>query len=392
MTAFTLGLNQKFNSKEDVESKLTDLKPGVTVASFGGNSYGVGACEAIAEKLAQIETLEIANLDDMFTGRLREEIPRSMDALLTALLHCPNLHTVNLSDNAFGIATVAPLEQFLAEHTPLQHLILANNGFGPEAGAKVGLALEKLAAKKKAANHPAKLETVICGRNRLENGSMQAWSRFIKAHGSIKDLRLYQNGIRQEGIELLMLEGLKYAPELQTLDLQDNTFTELGSSAMAGVLPSWPAIKKISVSDCLLSAKGGELVAAALRSESLAGLEYLHLQYNEIDETGLKIIADAVEHNLKNLKLLELNGNRFSEEHEHVDYIQRIFEQRGFGELDELDDMEEETDESEEESDAQDEELESASRDAEYAEAEPVPAENDKNVDELAAKLEKTSI
>lgn len=392
MTGFQLGLNQKFDTEEDINDKLVDLKNGVTVANFGGNSYGIGACKAIAAKLKEIETLEIANLDDMFTGRLREEIPDSMDLLLSALLECPNLHTVNLSDNAFGIATVAPLEKFLAEHTPLQHLILANNGFGPEAGSRVGAALEKLAAKKKELNHPVKLETVICGRNRLENGSMEAWARFLKAHGSVKDLRLYQNGIRQEGIEHLMLEGLKYSPDLHTLDLQDNTFTEQGSRAMASVITEWPSIKKISVSDCLLSAKGAVILAEEFKNNNLKGLEYLHLQYNEIDEEGLAVIVEALETNLENLKLLELNGNCFSEEHQHVDSINTVFKTRGFGELDELDDMEIESDEESEEEEEEDDELETAARDAELAEDEPVAAESDADVDNIAKKLEKTTI
>lgn len=366
---FSVGTSQKFDTASDIESKLEGLKSGVTEVSLGGNSYGVGACEALANHLKTVNTLKIAKLDDMFTGRLSKEIPQSMELLLEALLNCPNLHTLDLSDNAFGIATIAPLEHFLANHTPLQHLILANNGFGPEAGARVGNALEKLAHKKLAEGHSTKLETVVCGRNRLENGSMEAWARFIKSHGSIKELRLYQNGIRQEGIEHLMLHGLKHSPNLVKLDLQDNTFTAKGSSAMVEVLDQWPNIKEIGISDCLLSSKGGELLAEKIKTtDSLGNLEILRLQYNEIDEKGLQHLSDAVKKTLTQLKLLELNGNKFSEDHDSIDAINAIFTEKGFGELDELDDMEEDSDDEEE-----------ASADEEEA-------------DELAAKLAEVEI
>lgn len=363
MTKFSVGINQKFDKAEDIEEKLADLKSGVTEVNFGGNSYGIGACDAIAKKLAQVDTLEVANLDDMFTGRLRAEIPESMDLLLTALLNCKKCHTVNLSDNAFGIATVAPLEKFLSKHTPLKHLILTNNGFGPEAGARVGKALEELAEKKRAEGSDAKLETVVCGRNRLENGSMEAWAAFLKAHGSIKHLEMYQNGIRQEGVEQLMLGGLKHSPELQKLNLEDNTFTGRGTDAMVEVLESWPGIVEITINDCLLGNEGGLKFSEKVRNaKNLGNLETLRLQYNEIDHNGLEHIKNAVSDNLKALKQLDLNGNQFKEDHEHIDSINATFSEKGFGELDELDDMDIDSDEEDEDESDEDESDEDESK------------------------------
>jgi Ran GTPase-activating protein 1 len=72
--------------------------------------------------------VQVANFADIFTGRLLSEIPDALTHLLTSLLALPELHTVNLSDNAFGLNTVAPLQPFLSQHVPLQHLILNNNG------------------------------------------------------------------------------------------------------------------------------------------------------------------------------------------------------------------------------------------------------------------------
>ncbi len=118
-----------------------------------------------------------------------------------------------LSDNAFGLNTQAPLVEFLRAHVPLQHLYLNNNGLGPHAGILVADALSELHAKKEEARQSGQevphIETLICGRNRLENGSMTAWAKALALHNKIKVLKLMQNGIREDGVGHLMSEGLK---------------------------------------------------------------------------------------------------------------------------------------------------------------------------------------
>lgn len=393
MTVFSLkGKGLKLDTAEDIQPYLDELKKleNVTEIELVGNTYGIEASKALGEAVKELSDLEKADLSDIFTGRLREEIPKSLDYILKGLLSCKKLHTIDLSDNAFGIATIDPLESFLSKHTPLQHLILANNGFGPEAGSRVAAALEKLSQAKKDADDHSKLETVVCGRNRLENGSMEAWARFLSAHGTIKEIRLYQNGIRQEGIEHLLLHGLSKSPLLERLDLQDNTFTAKGARAFAEVIKNWKNIKEIVVSDCLLTAEGGEILGRALvDNEVLDKLETLKLQYNEVEESGLDLLRQAIEKRMPNLKLLELNGNRFSEEHELVDSISQIFLDRGFGELDELDDMEEETDDEDDESEDEEEELKAGARDADDEENENVAPEQSSEVDALADQVAK---
>ena len=392
MTLFTLnGQVLKLNTAEDIAPHLVELEKikDLTEINLQGNTYGIEASKALAKALEHQKSLRVANLSDIFTGRLREEIPESLDAILTALLTCENLHTIDLSDNAFGIATIEPLEKFLSKHAPLQHLILANNGFGPAAGSRIGQALEKLVEVKTQKKVAAKLETVVCGRNRLENGSMEAWSKFLAAHGTIKELRLYSNGIRQEGIEHLLLNGLSKSPQLQNLDLQDNTFTLKGAQALSKVISKWEYLQELGIGDCLLTARGGQVFAQTLLDgKPIASLEKLKLQYNEIEVKGLEVLIKAIEKNIPNLKLLELNGNRFADDDELVDKITRLFEHRGLGELDELDDMEEESEEEEEE----EEEIVEAIKDAEEEENQNVAPEKSVSVDALAEKIAKTEI
>lgn len=335
---------------------------------------------------------------------------------MTSILNLPNLHTINLNDNAFGLNTQAPLVAFLAAHVPLQHLYLNNNGLGPHAGILVADALSELYAKKQAARKEGKtvpdLETVICGRNRLENGSMTAWAKAFSLHNQIKEVKMVQNGIRQEGISHLLSEGLSHASGLETLDLQDNTFTLMGAKALAKVTPTWVGLKELGVGDSLLGAKGGVLLAEALAKGKNKNLVTLRLQYNDITAKGALGFAKAAKEGLPALKKIELNGNKLNEDDEGIVLLQELLEERKeeFGGdvvledewgLDSLSDLEgEDSDEEEEEDDDDDDDEdeepeerdEKLNKEAEEAQEDPVIQAKDKEVDDLAKTLEKTII
>ena len=203
----------KLDSAEDIDAHIKPLidNTDYTEIRFGGNTLGIGASQRLAEVLKTQKSLEAAYLDDIFTGRLLSEIPTALTSLLNAILEISTVHTVNLNDNAFGLNTSAPLVDFLSRHVPLRHLILNNNGLGPAAGTQVADALTKLAERKEEARKEGKeialLESIVCGRNRLENGSMEAWARAYKAHAAgLKSVKMTQNGIRQEGISHLLTQ------------------------------------------------------------------------------------------------------------------------------------------------------------------------------------------
>jgi len=349
-------------------------------------------------------------LADIFTGRLLNEIPQALSSLLTALLTLPKLHTINLNDNAFGLNTQGPLVAFLESHVPLQHLILNNNGLGPHAGVLIADALTRLHAKKLEARKEGKevpdLETVICGRNRLENGSMVAWAKAYSLHTGLKEVKMVQNGIRQEGISHLLTDGLRHARGIKVLDLQDNTFTLKGAKALASVAPGWTDIQELGVGDSLLSAKGGVLVAEALGRGENKKLEVLRLQYNDITAKGLEAFAKAAKDALPALKKVELNGNKFSEEDESILALKELLEERkenfagdvvleddwGLDSLSDLEDDSEEEDESEEEEEEREELREKLLVEAEEAQEEPVALQKSESVDKLADELSKTEI
>ncbi|KAI0124644.1 hypothetical protein BJ170DRAFT_696229 [Xylariales sp. AK1849] len=412
------GKGLKLDSAQDLEAHIAELRAmeDVQEVRILGNTLGVEACKLLGEVLATKKSLQIANLADIFTGRLLNEIPEALSSLLTSILNLPSLNTINLNDNAFGLNTQAPLVAFLARHVPLQHLYLNNNGLGPHAGILIADALSKLHTKKeearKAGQHVPHLETVVCGRNRLENGSMTAWAKAYSLHSKVKEVKMVQNGIRQEGISHLLSEGLNHATDLKVLDLQDNTFTFMAAKALAKVVPVWTEIKELGVGDSLLGAKGGVLLASALAKGKNSKLEILRLQYNDITAPGIKGLAAATKDGLPALKKIELNGNKFSEDDESILTLKELLEERkeklggdivdedAWG-VDSLSDLEDEDSDQEDDDDDEDEEGEDAKpeeraekliQEAEEAQEEPTVQLQDSEVDALADKLEKTHV
>jgi len=281
-------------------------------------------------------------------------------------------------------------------------------------------ALTALAAKKEAARKDGKqvsdLEVVVCGRNRLENGSMAAWAKAYAANNGVKTIKMTQNGIRQEGISHLISNGLSHLSKLEEMDLQDNTFTAMGANALGGVISKWANLRILGVGDCLLSGRGGITLAAALQKGNNKKLEVLRLFFNDINAKGLEGLASAASSALSSLRRVELNGNKFSEDDPSIERLRDLLEERkeesgehadsedywGLDELDELesdDEDESESDEEEKRGEDDDEEgvevEEKAARqivEEQRNEDSNVAQEKDKDVDALADALAKTEI
>ncbi|ODV78502.1 RNI-like protein [Suhomyces tanzawaensis NRRL Y-17324] len=392
------GKQIKFDSSADIEQyvKELDLFKDLKKIDFSGNTIGIEASKTLSEALLKHkDTIVEINFSDLYTGRLNTEIPQSLEYLLPSLLQLTNLKVVNLSDNAFGLQTIDPIEAYLAKAVTIEHLILSNNGMGPFAGARIGGSLFKLATAKKAAGKSS-LKTFICGRNRLENGSINYLAVGLRNHKDLEKIRLYQNGIRPAGISKLIEQGLASNKKLKVVDLQDNTITTPGAVKLADSLGNWPELVELNLNDCLLKNKGSlNLVESLNAGAPKTSITTLRLQYNELEEDSLKVLVEAVKEKLPNLKVLELNGNRFEEDSEFVEQINEVFEERGYGELDELDELEElDSDEEDEDDEDEDDQLED---DLDLNELEAnlagkLEEHGDSNVDEIADELSKTHI
>ncbi|GME89063.1 unnamed protein product [[Candida] boidinii] len=376
----------KLDTEEHIDPIIKDLKNFKIIKKLdiSGNTFSPLASKKLVENLNEYKNdLIDVNLQDIYVSRDKDEIPASLKEFFPFFLNCPNLRVLNLSDNAFGQDTIEVLEDFISKAVSLEHLILTNNGLGPFSGARIGKALYNLSKAKSLAQEndsnkpPISLKTFWCGRNRLENGSIDYLSIGLRSHKNLEEIKLYQNGIRPIGIAKLITHGLSKIQSLKTIDLQDNTFTIKGSVALANSIENWENLIELNINDCLLKPKGCLNFIESLKILKFnSNIKILKLQYNELDSESLQILSAILNDKLPNLIKLELDGNRFEEDDEYLVKIQDIFEERGV-ELDELEDLEEpDSDEDDEDEDEDDEE-------AEDGEAE----DEDKSLDELEKEL-----
>ena len=294
---------------------------------------------------------------------------------------------------------------FLKNNTSMEVFKLNNNGLGPWGGNVIASALAENADKRKAEGREGTLRVVVCGRNRLENGSATAWADAFAKHGGLEEVTMKQNGIRMEGIAALA-EGLSKNSKLAVLDLQDNTATKTGTRSIVKHLATWPSLRVLNLSDCILGNAGGIALATSLSVGSNPKLETLSLQYGEFDKRTVELLALAVSQHLSGLTTVELNGNKFDAEDDCVEELKKALALHGnedaldecewrcetrvtlliiVDDMEEVDEDEEDSEEDEEEEDEDEDEKEGGEDDgvdkgADGADA--LPPATDKQTDE----------
>lgn len=378
------GLGLKLNTREDIEPYLKQIEPNISQLEeihLCGNTIGVGAAQALAEVLDRASNIKVADFADIFTGRLITEIPIALTAICNSLVDKAHLIEINLSDNAFGGRSVEPIVPFLSKNPSFQVFRLNNNGLGPEGGTVIANALRDNAAVRKAtpAEQRSSLRTVICGRNRLEDGSATAWAEAFAAHGTLVEVRMPQNGIRMAG-SVALAEGLAKNAALEVLDLQDNTLSQPGDTAFATALSSWPSLHTLNLSDCVLSEEGEipQVIDTLAKGSNLL-LRTLQLQNNNLENGTVSVLAGAIGTHLKLITRIEFQENDAEEDEvEVVTLMENLIARGGKFVF---------SDEDEEEEEEEEDELE----DAEEGEG-SVFGEADKEADDLADLMGNVSL
>ncbi|KAF7686428.1 hypothetical protein HF521_015790 [Silurus meridionalis] len=287
------GQGLKLDNAESVEKIVKAIREfeGLRALRLEGNTVGVKAAQAIAKALEDKRDFQYCYWSDMFTGRLRSEIPPALKSLGAALISAgAQLKVLDLSDNAFGPDGVKGIETLLkssACHT-LQELRLNNCGMGIGGG-----------------------KIFIAGRNRLENDGATALAQAFQSIGSLEEVHMPQNGINHPGVTALA-DAMQHNHQLRVLNLNDNTFTKKGAIAMAQALKHLRNVQVINFGDCLVRSDGALAIAETLK-EGLPHLKELNLSFGEIAEEAALAVAKAVKHK-DQLEKLDLNGNCIGEE------------------------------------------------------------------------------
>lgn len=301
------------NTPEDANDIVAAIArcPSLEYFNLQGNTLGIGSAKAIGEALAKYGSkLKQALWQDMFTGRLKSEIPIVLEHLSAGLSAAnTRLRVLDLSNNAFGPIGMTGLVGILNSPVcyELETLRLMNNGLGISGAKMLAKALNDNYEASCAAGTPFALKILVAGRNRLENDGIIALSQFFCRVKTMEEIIIPQNGIYRKGI-LALAESLLENPNLRVLDVQDNILTAFGAEALANVLPKLEKLKRLNIADCLIKSRGALAIAKALTG--LEFLESLDVSYNEINgESGLILTQSLCDKSV--LKEYNVNGNRF---------------------------------------------------------------------------------
>uniref|UniRef100_H3CHN7 Ran GTPase-activating protein 1 n=1 Tax=Tetraodon nigroviridis TaxID=99883 RepID=H3CHN7_TETNG len=309
------GQGRKLDDAHSVEEIVEAIQAfdGLQALRLEGNTIGVEAAKTIAKALETKSEIKCCYWSDMFTGRLRSEIPPALISLGDALMLAgARLAILDLSDNAFGPDGVKGIEKLLKSSAcfTLQELRLNNCGMGIGGGKILAASLIECYKKSSKEGDPLSLKVFVAGRNRLENDGATALAQAFQMMGSLEEVHMPQNGINYPGITALAT-AMQHNAGLRILNLNDNTFTEKGAVAMAQALKHLNSIQVINFGDCLVRPSGAVAIAESI-SEGLPILKELNLSFGEITEEAA-LVAHAVK-DKGQLEKLDLNGNCLGED------------------------------------------------------------------------------
>ncbi|XP_046390272.1 ran GTPase-activating protein 1 isoform X2 [Ischnura elegans] len=321
------GKELKLNTEKDAEEVANAITScqNMEKLNLEGNTVGVEAARVIGNALSSKPEFKIAEWNNMFSGRMKTEIPKALEYLGDGIIAAgARLTTLILSDNAFGPVGLAGLEKFIRSPSchSLNVLQLNNNGLGIQGAKLLSNALLDAIESSKKLGKPMALKVFVAGRNRLENDGAKLLARVFKEMKTLEEISMPMNGIYHQGLSVLT-GALIDNPNLRVIDLNDNTIGgQKGAVHVANMLPHLKHLRKLNLGDCLLKTSGAVVLAEALSRGNNKELEELYMDSNEIKASaGLKLVKALLSSATENagsanlsLRVLDLNGNQFGEE------------------------------------------------------------------------------
>jgi Ran GTPase-activating protein 1 len=165
----------QLDTKDDVKAFLPfHLCTMATSLEISGNSLSPVAVEQVVDDaLAYTPSLQELYMDDVFSGRSRNAIHRSLQHIGGFLLERTTV-VLDLSNNAIGSIGVASLMSAIGHSTSLRVLRLSNTGLGLSGGDLVAGALIELHSNTTANGKAAMLEELRLDQNRLGDEAVRS--------------------------------------------------------------------------------------------------------------------------------------------------------------------------------------------------------------------------
>lgn len=339
----------RFTVKEVVQA-INSCKH-LSFLDLEGNTLGCEAAKHIGEALKKHPEFKKALWKDMFTGRMKTEIPPALIDLSKGIMTADaRLTVLDLSDNALGPNGMTGLVDLIKSPScfSLQELRLMNCGLGITGAKMLAKSLTECFNKSVEAGTPMELRVFAAGRNRLENEGAKALSAIFGEIQTLQEIIIPQNGIYHQGMSALA-EALKKNINMQVINFNDNTITAKGAEVLSDAFYAIGSLREIHLGDCLLKDEGGQILSDVL-ADCHPDLELLNMSGNEIGPEVGMAIANAMGHK-DCLRELLLDCNQFGEE--GIEAIQQIMEDYAKLDVLSIEDDEGEADEEEGEDDGE---------------------------------------
>lgn len=356
-------LAKKYDSAEEVAEILIELQKNSKECKsikLSGNSFNLAAVQAISDVLKPLSVLGSADLSDVFTGKLKDEVPAMVELFSSALSNTP-LTTLHFSDNALGAVGLKAILPHLLLKPTFTCLHVDNCGLGNEGMlvlqeflegttfspdhhnsssdpvGEITSSLESLSLSGK-----IKLQKFYVARNRLNSKGAITLSRSIPFFSDLREFKVYGNSIGEDGMEALC-QALIHCPALEVLDLSDNNCKQKGGEALVTLLSHLSStLRSLNIGDSSLSSAHTKIILSNL-SIGFDKLEELDVSYLEINSSVIDVVVTIIQ-SKKNFKKLEINGNQLNKE--SISQIKEALTEKS-AQIGSLEDNENESDEEE---------------------------------------------
>ncbi|CAD8067913.1 unnamed protein product [Paramecium sonneborni] len=213
-----------------------------------GNSYSKQFFNQFSEYITTAKEMRKINANDIVVGKGKDEIPQSLQILGNSLIGL-NILSLDLSNNALILLELRHQNLFLNK------LINYKDFFQIIVVQELE---EQLRFQK-----DYKKENII-SRNRAECDGAIEISKAFPTCKKLKELHIYQNGIKQIGMIELLVSLNKNCTELTTIDIRDNFVHEPTTQVLSDLITNCIHLTAINISDCNIQGKQNKQILEAL--------------------------------------------------------------------------------------------------------------------------------
>ncbi|XP_072894820.1 NACHT, LRR and PYD domains-containing protein 3-like isoform X2 [Hemitrygon akajei] len=322
LTELDLGGNELGDS--GVHLLCTSLmEPECKIQTLRLNNNGLTAscAESLAEVFHRNNSLKELDLGHNELGDLG--IKRLSSALRES--DCP-VQDLRVNDNGLTASCSEDLASALRTTPSLTRLEVGNNNLGDSGVKTLSTALK---------DPNCKMQKLCLSKNGLTADCARDLTSIVAANPTLTELDLDQNHLGDSGVEVLSEALRKSNCNVQELSLNDNSLTASAAEHLASALGNNPSLTALSLGDNNLGDSGVKLLSEALKTtdcniqelrlnnngltpscaEDLASalvtsdtLTGLYLNDNNLGDSGVKVLNEALMHPDCKIEKLGLSG------------------------------------------------------------------------------------